>query len=741
MNPRSRFTSRGHSHGWISIGLLIVSLAMTPQTALTQPLPGDPPPGTGITTVWQQPTFMIGTEDGPCLIGSGPEHGPWDPTELDIARLQFAKDFGLTMTWLAFGDSQPFEKLFSQDYMLDAMSQVGLWTWVPGGAGPNPGWWTQPWSAAEETEASQITTEALNRAATNPGQRGAQLGYFIASEPGAAAETYVKNWVAHVHDHDPTKLGYIAIKGLGALEPSSVYTDLVNQWFNDPVAKKRPDVLAFDHYPFTRPDDLCAQNGMSKRYFENLAIAKYRALGRPVWTYIATQRWYSYIDVTGVCGGDDEQLRLRLAPTNEKLRFQLYCPLAYGVKGLFYWNYLQAPQEPGAEPLPGQGIMASCDVPNTAKFNELQANNRYIRDAVGPTVMNSAWIGAFHNANSTGELNLPSAYTVAEAPVIKETGSNGGSLLFGLFATSQNPQNGQHLLVVNKNWLATTGGPVQIVLRGNYSGMVEISPSPIGYTGTMTWTSITATYDAGLDQTSFDMPQLAGGEGRLLRLNKDGIAPDLSALQAVVNPTSLTFSWVVPGDDVRSNGPAGVSYEIRSSPATLVAANFASGTLVASGPLVSGGSTVSQVTVEVGAASNPRHYAIRFTDDVGNLSEVGANTPPIGTGGGGGTGHLDPATTLRFKLALAPPAPNPTSRNVAFRFSVPGDLAGAPLSLDVFDLSGRRVAGVLSGKASVGNAVANWDLQDRAGRPVAAGFYVVRLTVGDSRLQRPLMVK
>jgi len=77
--------------------------------------------------------------------------------------------------------------------------------------------------------------------------------------------------------------------------------------------------------------------------------------------------------------------------------------------------------------------------------------------------------------------------------------------------------------------------------------------------------------------------------------------------------------------------------------------------------------------------------------------------------------------------------PNPAVNGVAvFRFRVPYDARGGASSVSVrvvvYDASGRLVTTVASGSYSTGVQSAAWDGKDAAGRPVAPGIYVARMT-------------
>jgi len=681
---------------------------------------------------------MIGTEDGPCLFNSAASTSG-SQFNADLARAQTAKTLGLTMTWV--DPPHGFPLLFNQNYMLTLMSQAGLQTWLScDDGGPRSatdslyksGWWTRPWNV---DTANAITNRAKSH---NPTLRAAQLGYFVATEPSTdtTVRTFIKNWIAHIHANDPTKLGYLTVREFGPDEDAAAYSAYLDTWFNDPDSTRRPDVLSYDHYPFLHEEDVCGNTGVRRNYFANLAIARDRALGRPIWLYISTQKYWYRPVVSGPCAdGIPTEERLRPDPTPGMLRFQLYSPLAYGVKGLFYWNYQQAPHEyEGAPYIEGNGIIAGCDSTTGFKYEELKTNNRYIADIVGPTIMSDAFIGAYHKSKWPTEEVVPQPYTLAASTVVT-LGQNDTDILYGVFAGANNTQ---HLLVVNKEWRQATTMPVTITLRGDYRGKVLASPSPIGYSGTVTWTPESTTYNSSFNRTSFTILSLEAGEGRLFRLLKDGVPPSSSALTASGSYPSLTFSWTVPGDDYSFNG-YGTRYEIRGSSAAITAMNFTSAALVDSGPLVSGsGTPISQKTVNLGSCPGARYYAIQFADDVGNTSAIGPNAYVTC-----GSHAAEPRTEVAGAavLKLLPPAPNPARTALTLRFSVPAELTGSPLSLDVFDLSGRRIANVRSGPAVAGDAVTTWDLRDRQGNRVRPGFYVARLQIADRRLRHSFMIQ
>lgn len=74
---------------------------------------------------------------------------------------------------------------------------------------------------------------------------------------------------------------------------------------------------------------------------------------------------------------------------------------------------------------------------------------------------------------------------------------------------------------------------------------------------------------------------------------------------------------------------------------------------------------------------------------------------------------------------LYAPAPNPLLGGGSVRF----DLArAATVSLDVFDLAGRRVATLARGTFGAGSHARRWDARREGGHPAEAGLYFIRMS-------------
>jgi carboxypeptidase T len=88
-------------------------------------------------------------------------------------------------------------------------------------------------------------------------------------------------------------------------------------------------------------------------------------------------------------------------------------------------------------------------------------------------------------------------------------------------------------------------------------------------------------------------------------------------------------------------------------------------------------------------------------------------------------------------LALAAPWPNPARSAAHLGFALPR--AGA-IELEIHDLQGRRVRTLHGGRLAAGHYALAWDLRDDAGRPVAPGVYLARLSGEAGERSRRIVV-
>ena len=117
-----------------------------------------------------------------------------------------------------------------------------------------------------------------------------------------------------------------------------------------------------------------------------------------------------------------------------------------------------------------------------------------------------------------------------------------------------------------------------------------------------------------------------------------------------------------------------------------------------------------------------------YLDDI----RLVAATVPAGTAVlGHETGAMPPG------CALGQNYPNPFNSSTAMRFELP---TAAAVDLAVYDLTGQRVATLLSVHRGAGVYTVAWDGRDDQGKAVASGVYLYRLTAGPQVQARRLVL-
>jgi len=168
--------------------------------------------------------------------------------------------------------------------------------------------------------------------------------------------------------------------------------------------------------------------------------------------------------------------------------------------------------------------------------------------------------------------------------------------------------------------------------------------------------------------------------------------------------------------------PAGVPFDGSGLVAGVWAATSAPGT---------GGSTVPLTLLASSLAPGTlHHWRLRIVTDSpyfppsrwlwapdNAVTEADVRTSGTTTG-------VDVAAAPPRAARLVPGAPNPFSASTEMAFELP---AAGPVTLGVYDVSGRKVASLVNGVRTAGSHVVEWDGRDVAGRVLPAGVYFVRL--------------
>lgn len=84
-------------------------------------------------------------------------------------------------------------------------------------------------------------------------------------------------------------------------------------------------------------------------------------------------------------------------------------------------------------------------------------------------------------------------------------------------------------------------------------------------------------------------------------------------------------------------------------------------------------------------------------------------------------------------------SPNPFSETTKLSFELGADTQNQPIKLTVYDILGREVRTVISGRLSSGSHTINWDGRNARGQRVPAGVYFYVLQSGPTRLVKRLV--
>jgi hypothetical protein len=132
--------------------------------------------------------------------------------------------------------------------------------------------------------------------------------------------------------------------------------------------------------------------------------------------------------------------------------------------------------------------------------------------------------------------------------------------------------------------------------------------------------------------------------------------------------SSFTLQWKAPGDD----GGAGTaaSYQIRWSHTTITTANFGSANVVPNPPAPAAGGTTQQFTVTELDTMRVTHFALRATDEAGNVSAVSNDAASADV--------LPPSQVTDLEVIDAP-----TSSSLTIRWTAPSDNSGKAVFYEI----------------------------------------------------------
>jgi len=185
--------------------------------------------------------------------------------------------------------------------------------------------------------------------------------------------------------------------------------------------------------------------------------------------------------------------------------------------------------------------------------------------------------------------------------------------------------------------------------------------------------------------------------------------------------SALTVTWSV----ANTNAPPVNSQSVNIRLSTNNGVDFA--TTLAAGTLNDGSESVVLPNTSALLARIKVEAADHVFFDIGNSFRITATT------------GLDETVTAVVgpRLVLAENRPNPFHPETHITFALPGP---GPVTLTVYDLTGRVVQTLLAGFRPAGRHETLWDGTDERGVPVASGIYLYELAAGNERLTRRMLL-
>jgi hypothetical protein len=331
------------------------------------------------------------------------------------------------------------------------------------------------------------------------GSRNAMYGYFLTDEPHFTSDhfSHVSAWVRFLQLKDPSRLALVNLvpcyatdsnwggfvggnnDGLLDMREKVEYEGYLHLY----VDSLQPSVVCFDHYPFMR------DGSIRRDYLYNLGIIRKMAGSIPFWASPMTADHLSYVD-----------------PSAEHLRFMYFVPAAYGAKGLMIFTYSTPPSSDYRSALIGR------DGKKTAKYGIVSQLNSYFRSVMGTVLMNDTCVAVYNLSTFPGNQVFVDTGIPSDSPYLVSI--NDDRLLASVF---EGPGT-RYLLVVNKDLKTATN--VEIALKGAIPS-VSFAPRLVGFKkdSSLEYKAEKTQFQAGaIPMSIFRIPELLGGEGRLIRI-------------------------------------------------------------------------------------------------------------------------------------------------------------------------------------------------------------------------------
>lgn len=319
---------------------------------------------------------------------------------------------------------------------------------------------------------------------TGLSKRNAMGGYSFGGEFPNDKAPEVKKWISYFQENDTEKPAFVYLLPSYGFNNRSAYEAYLDNYLNDGDNSKRPQIVAYDFYPFLSTKILGS-------YFYNLGIIKEKAQDRPFWYYIQSTTKKTLPDIT-----------------DYQLRFMAFCPLAYGAKGAIYYTYESIPDKFG---LNYYDALINPYGNVTKKYYTAKIINYYLSSVAGPIIMQNKCVGTFHVSNNPTRENIPDKYILPKNNQYVSTIGN-NNILVGIFKNERPDM--YFLMIINKS--ESNAENVSVNLPGSKS-VTELAKSE-NYKGQDSKTILPVR--VANNSTSFTIDRLGAGEMTIVQISQ-----------------------------------------------------------------------------------------------------------------------------------------------------------------------------------------------------------------------------
>jgi hypothetical protein len=174
-----------------------------------------------------------------------------------------------------------------------------------------------------------------------------------------------------------------------------------------------------------------------------------------------------------------------------------------------------------------------------------------------------------------------------------------------------------------------------------------------------------------------------------------------------------------------------VRYDLRMSDQAITEANFARATSIPIYMIPSPAGRPDSVTMTGVNPGVTYYFALKTVDEAGNWS--GVSNVFVRPGYLSST-STDPSGP---EIDFSNPWPNPARAGLRVSYTLP---RSGPVSVNVFDITGRMVRTLARGPGEPGRTVLPWNLADEHGRGLEPGIYLIRANLLGETFTRRVVV-